>query len=217
MNIKMLFNDSPTFAVPSLRFKKDDLEPYVSSDTVYFHYYKHTSSYFEKTNKALANMSSEILKKENITDLQALVKFLSSTDDEAFFNQAAQAWNHAFYWESLISKNKAGKPSPALLKQIEKDFQDLNNFKLQFKEKCLNHFASGWGWLVYRNDTLFIETTSNAETPITNYKKVPLLTCDLWEHAYYLDTQNNKEMYIKNFWNIINWDIINERFNNARR
>lgn len=217
MRISMLVNNSlPTFIVPALRFNEEELKPYMSSDTIHFHYHKHTKSYFNETNKMVASLSNDVIKKHKITDLQSLIKFLSSTDDKDFFNQAAQAWNHAFFWENLTPKDRTGEPSLLLLKQFEENFYGLDSFKQKFKQACLNHFGSGWCWLIYENNNLSIETTSNADTPIIYNNKTPLLVCDLWEHAYYLDTQNNKRNYIENFWNVIDWKVVNERFNDAR-
>ena len=127
------------------------------------------------------------------------------TSSGGVFNNAAQVWNHTFYWNSMKPAG-GNEPTGALADAIKKDFGSFGDFKSQFSTACIGQFGSGWGWLVKDADKLKIVTTGNAETPITKGQK-PLITCDVWEHAYYIDYRNARPKYVEAFWNLVNWDF----------
>jgi Fe-Mn family superoxide dismutase len=191
-----------TFSLPKLPYEKTALEPYISRDTLNFHYDKHHQTYVTKLNELVegtefAGMELEdvIRETENDPDLRGV------------FNNAAQVWNHTFYWHCM-KQNGGGKPSGDLLALLEENFGTYENFFTAFKQAALTQFGSGWAWLVADKDTLKIVKTSNAETPLTQ-DITPLLTCDVWEHAYYLDYQNKRPDYVETFLNhLVNWDFV---------
>lgn len=201
------------FEVPKLKFAHDALEPHISADTVHFHYDKHTKGYFDKTNElikgtvfAKASSLEELLTKDGLTKT-----------DGTLFNQAAQAWNHAFYWENLcppkqFSNDLAGEVFDA----IDKQFGTFKEFKEKFEEAGTKQFGSGWAWLILVDGELLIKTTPNATNPLANPRQTPLMVVDLWEHAFYLDWQNNRAKYLKHTWNVIDWGVVNERYTRAR-
>lgn len=195
------------FKLPPLPYAENALEPYISERTVQFHYGKHLATYIANTNNLKKGTPFDNLK------LQEIVK--ESTG--GLFNNAAQSFNHIFYFESLQPHNPAKtKPTGELLKLIEQNFGSFENFKEQFTKAGLTLFGSGWVWLTLCKDgKMDIIQTSNADTPIS-HGKYPLLTMDVWEHSYYLDTQNNRGKYIENYWNIINWDAVAKRMNNKK-
>ncbi len=188
--------------LPELPYQKHSLFPYISEDTLTIHYEKHHQTYVNKLNDlirdtALANLSLE----EIILQSKGTI-----------FNNAAQVWNHTFYWESL-SANHHQKPAGALLSALEKHFDSYENFIQEFSKTAASIFGSGWCWLVLDPEdfSLSIRTTSNAGLPLTE-GKVALLTCDVWEHAYYLDTKNQRPQYIENFWCVLNWEQVSSRY-----
>ncbi|KPJ67774.1 MAG: superoxide dismutase [Coxiella sp. DG_40] len=186
-----------SFKLPDLPFPKDSLAPYLSQETIEYHYGKHHRGYIEKLNKIIEG------KAEENKSLEEIIKTASG----GLFNNAAQAWNHNFYWNCLSAKAKK-RPGGKLSKMIDKAFGSFEEFKSKFKESALSNFGSGWTWLVKKsNGNLEIINTSNAGNPITNGDK-PLLTCDVWEHAYYIDYRNERGKYLDNFWNIVNWDFV---------
>ncbi len=188
-----------TYKLTPLPYALDALEPYISSKTMKVHYHKHHQGYVDKLNELIsahpgANMP-----------LEELLVSSSGT----LFNNAAQVWNHDFFWQCL-SPTKGQVPSGRLVEMIDKKWNGLSNFQTAFAEQALNNFGSGWTWLVLRNDGLEIISTSNAYNPLIMRVK-PLLTIDLWEHAYYLDVQNDRAAFIKSFWNLVNWKFVAER------
>lgn len=188
-----------TYALKPLPYTLDALEPYISKRTLEFHYHKHHQGYVDKLNELIvahprANMS-----------LEELIMCSSG----ALFHSAAQVWNHDFFWQSLAPATGQA-PKGKITELIEKKWQTFQNFKAAFSEQALNHFGSGWTWLVLRNGQLEIVSTSNAHNPIVLHTKA-VLTLDVWEHAYYLDFQNNRAQFIDAFWNIVNWDAVNDR------
>lgn len=186
------------FELPPLPYAKDALKPYVSEETINYHYEKHHRGYIDKLNKIL-----ETKPEEKNKSLEELVKSSSGP----LFNNAAQAWNHSFYWKCLIPKGKK-KPEKNLAKKIDSTFGSFDEFQAKFKEQALNNFGSGWTWLVKKNDgSIVIVNTTNAQNPMTSGDK-PLLTIDVWEHAYYIDYRNERGKYIDNFWQIVNWDFV---------
>lgn len=187
--------------LPALPFKAEELAPNISKQTIEFHYGKHHQAYVNNLNGFV-----EGTKFANST-LEDIIKNSSG----ALFNNAAQVWNHTFYFEQFSAKAKQN-PEGNLLDAIVRDFGSFDEFKDQFDKAAISLFGSGWVWLSQNNDgKLIITQESNAGTPITKNEK-PLLTCDVWEHAYYLDYQNRRADYIKGFWNILDWNVIEQRF-----
>ncbi len=188
------------FQLPPLPFTMNALEPMISERTLEFHYLKHHQTYVNNLNKLTEG--SEMAQKT----LEELI--LGS--EGGIFNNAAQVWNHTFYWESLRSPIKS-EPKGRLLQLIVKNFGSFESFKDQFSQASLTLFGSGWAWLVLHSDgSLKIKQGSNAWNPLLE-NLIPLLTCDVWEHAYYLDYQNRRLDYITEFWNIVNWERVEER------
>ena len=190
-----------TFELPKLPFSKDALKPYISEETIEYHYSKHHQTYATNLNKLIIGTEFE---KSNLTDI---VK----TSTGGIFNNAAQHINHTFYWDSL-SPNTTVKPSEELLAAINKTYDNFEKFKEEFAKMALSLFGSGWTWLVKdKKNTLSIINTANASNPITD-GYIPLLTCDVWEHAYYIDYRNARAKYLDNYWHIINWHFVNNNF-----
>jgi len=186
--------------LPELPWKPEALEPYISAETISFHYGKHHQAYVNNLNNLIKETEFENY------PLEEIIK----TSKGGIFNNAAQVWNHTFYWESL-TPNASEKPSGKLLKRIEADFGSFEEFKSQFSKAAATLFGSGWAWLIINQDgKLEIVQTGNAENPITKGLK-PILTCDVWEHAYYVDYRNRRPDYIENFFKIINWDKVEAR------
>jgi Fe-Mn family superoxide dismutase len=185
--------------LPSLPYKIDALEPFISSETLEFHHGVHHKKYVDNLNILIKN--TEFYNKN-------LVEIIKSSTGN-IFNNAAQAWNHDFYWKCLTpAKNK--NINKNLLDIINKNFNNFDTFKKKFIDTCLCVFGSGWVWLVKDiNNKLHIVTTFNAGTPITKNKK-SILVCDVWEHAYYIDYRSSRLRYIESFWQIINWDFVYE-------
>ena len=190
--------------LPPLPFEKNALEPYISSQTLEYHYGKHHNTYVVNTNNL--TKESEL---ENISLEDIIMRSVNDSTKIALFNNAAQVWNHTFYWNSL-KPNGGGLPNGAVGQKISADFGSYENFVKLFKEAALGQFGSGWAWLVIENGKLTIIKTTNADTPIAHGIK-PILCIDVWEHAYYLDYKNARADYtdavIKN---LLNWDFANE-------
>jgi Fe-Mn family superoxide dismutase len=187
------------FALPSLPYKQNALAPYISQKTIGFHYGKHHRGYVNKLNNQVANTEYEKM---------PLEKVIEETADRssAIFNNAAQVWNHTFYWNSM-KRRGGGKPAEKLLKKIVSDFGGFESFKREFADTAASQFGSGWAWLVFDKGKLRIVKTGNADIPLTR-GLVPLLTIDVWEHAYYLDYQNRRKDYIAAYLNhLINWNF----------
>jgi superoxide dismutase, Fe-Mn family len=189
-----------TFDLPPLPFAPDALEPVISANTLSYHHGKHHQAYVNNLNNLIKGT-----KFENNYDLEQIIM----ESDGGIFNNAAQVWNHTFYWDSLGKEST--QPQGRLLEAIEKDFESFDKFKEQFSEAAAKLFGSGWAWLVSDSSgNLKIVQTSNAAHPMTDGFK-PLLTCDVWEHAYYLDYQNRRPDYVKSFWDIVNWESVSAR------
>ncbi len=189
------------FTLPELPYPLNGLEPHISAETLEYHYGKHHQTYVNNLNNLVvdtefANMSlEEIVKKAN----------------GGIFNNAAQVWNHSFYWNCL-SPEGGGEPTGALAAAITKKFGSFAQFKDEFSKTAITTFGSGWAWLVKNSDgSLAIVSTSNAATPLASAAK-PLLTCDVWEHAYYIDYRNARPKYVEAFWNLVNWDFVSKEF-----
>jgi len=189
------------FDLPPLPYEMNALEPHISQETLEYHYGKHHKAYVTNLNNLVEG--SDYANKS----LEEVVK----TSNGGIFNNAAQDWNHSFYWQCL-SPNGGGEPTGSLLDAIVTNFGDFKTFKEEFTSKAVKTFGSGWAWLVKKPDgALEIVTTSNADTPLTS-ENTPLLTCDVWEHAYYIDYRNARPEYLDAFWNLVNWEFVNVNF-----
>ncbi|MDP2851025.1 MAG: superoxide dismutase [Sulfuricurvum sp.] len=190
--------------LPPLPFEKNALEPYIGSMTLEYHYGKHHNTYVVNTNNLIIDAELDTLSLEEI-----ILQTANDPTKTSLFNNAAQVWNHTFYWNSL-KPNGGGLPTGEMAKKIDSDFGNYENFAKALKEAALGQFGSGWAWLVLKNGKLSITKTSNADTPIAHGVK-PLLCIDVWEHAYYLDYKNGRADYadavIKN---LLNWDFANK-------
>lgn len=186
------------FELPPLPYEKNALEPHISAETLEYHYGKHHQAYVTNLNNLVKGTELEHAK------LEAIIKQASG----GIFNNAAQVWNHTFYWHSLSPKG-GGEPSGKLADAIKQSFGSFEQFKEEFTKSATGNFGSGWTWLVQRPDgSLAIVNTSNAASPITGSDK-PLLTVDIWEHAYYIDYRNARPKYLEGFWQLVNWDFAN--------
>ena len=192
-----------TITLPGLPYEKDALEPHINSRTLDFHHGKHHNTYVTNLNKLIEGTD---LASRTIEDI--INKTVNDDDKAGIFNNAAQVWNHTFYWKSM-KPNGGGLPTGNIANKIDADFGGYANFIEQLKNAGLTQFGSGWAWLVMKNGKLEMMKTSNADTPIAHGVK-PLLTVDVWEHAYYLDYQNGRGNYIDAFINnLINWEFVN--------
>ena len=181
---------------PSLPYAENALDPYISKRTMDYHFNKHHKGYFDKLNTLIAGTEYEEL------PLETLIR----STQGAIFNNAAQAWNHILYWDSMSPKTNQA-PTGELLNAIERDFGSVESLKSEFTQAALNTFGSGWAWLVLTADEkLEVMSTANAHNPIEKVGLKPLIACDVWEHAYYLDTQNNRASYLDHFWKVCNWE-----------
>ncbi len=185
----------------SLPYSENALEPIISARTVSFHYGKHTKGYVDNCNKLVKGTPLE-----NMTLEQIILETAGKSDQVSIFNNAAQAWNHTFYWQSLRPVSDAKMPD-TLKTLIDKSFGSVDSFKTVFSQAAVSQFGSGWAWLVKDGDKLKIIKTANAENPLPQ-GLIPLLTIDVWEHAYYLDYQNLRTNYVKALLDkILNWDF----------
>jgi Fe-Mn family superoxide dismutase len=189
------------FELPALPYAKNALEPHISAETIEYHYGKHHQTYVTNLNNLVAGTENEG------KDLETLIKTASG----GLFNNAAQVWNHTFYWNCL-SPTGGGEPDGALAAAIDKSFGSFAEFKDQFSKTAITTFGSGWAWLVKKTDgSLALISTSNAQTPVTG-NDTPLLTCDVWEHAYYVDYRNARPKYVEAFWQLVNWKFVSKQF-----
>ena len=194
------------FALPDLPYAKDALAPHISADTLDFHHGKHHKTYVDKANAALEGSAYEGL------SLEETVAKSWASGDMGMFNNAGQIWNHTFYWNSM-SPNGGGKPTGALAEAIDASFGSYENFVKEFTGAGATQFGSGWAWLVAKDGKLEVRKTLNAETPLTEEGVTPLLTMDVWEHAYYLDYQNRRPDYMGAFLeHLVNWDFAAKNF-----
>ena len=188
-------------ALPALPYPLDGLQPHISKETLEFHYGKHHQTYVTNLNNLIKGTEFES------ASLEEIVKKSSG----GVFNNAAQIWNHTFYWNSLSPKG-GGKPAGALAAAIDAKWGSFDAFKEAFTKSAVGNFGSSWTWLVKKADgSLDIVNTSNAATPVTTADK-PLMTCDLWEHAYYIDYRNRRPDYLGAFWSLVNWDFAAKNF-----
>lgn len=191
--------------LPELSYGMDALEPYLSKETLEYHYGKHHQTYITNLNNLIKNTEFANM------SLDEIVKQSS----QVIFNNAAQVWNHNFYWQCLKPDNHHEIILPAqILNAINHQYGNFDNFKMQFIKVSIGTFGSGWSWLVkLPNNELDIISTSNAATPLGTTNK-PLLVCDVWEHAYYIDYRNSRPNYLDGFFKLINWDFVNNNFIN---
>ncbi|MCH9691675.1 MAG: superoxide dismutase [Fe] [Gammaproteobacteria bacterium] len=188
--------------LPELPYAMNALEPHISQETLEYHYGKHHKTYVDKLNGLLAGTA------DADKSLEEVIKSSSG----GVFNNAAQIWNHTFYWHCL-SPNGGGAASGAITDAINSAFGSFEKFKQEFSNSAVNNFGSGWTWLVKQADgAVAIVNTSNAATPLTDSGVTPLLTCDVWEHAYYIDYRNARPKYLEAFWELVNWDFVNQNF-----
>jgi superoxide dismutase, Fe-Mn family len=193
--------DDMAFELPALPYAKNQLAPHISEETLEFHYGKHHQTYVTNLNNLVPGTEFEGLA------LEEIIK--KSTG--GIFNNAAQIWNHTFYWHSL-SPNGGGEPTGALADAINAEFGSFAKFKEEFTKCAVTTFGSGWAWLVKKSDgTLALVSTSNAGCPLTDGVK-PLLTCDVWEHAYYIDFRNARPAYLEAFWKLVDWEFASANF-----
>ena len=187
--------------MPPLPYADTALEPIYSARTISFHHGKHHKAYVDNLNKLVANTRIDGLPLESVIDIAA-----KNSEMTGVFNNAAQIWNHTFFWNSM-KPGGGGKPSGALAKMIDEAFGSYEKFAEQFKAAAVGRFGSGWAWLVVEGGALKIVSTPNAETPITK-GQTPLITVDVWEHAYYLDYQNRRPDFVQAFLDrLVNWDF----------
>lgn len=197
------------YALPALPYDRTALEPHISGNTLDFHHGKHHAAYVNKYNELI--VGTEFADQP----IEAVIKAIAGDDSKAgLFNNAAQAWNHTFYWNGM-KPGGGGMPTGALAEKITSDFGSFDAFKDAFKAAGGTQFGSGWAWLVLENGTLKVTKTGNADNPLT-HGQTPLLTMDVWEHAYYLDYQNRRPDYAQAFLdNMVNWDFVAEQFAQA--
>ena len=200
------------FILPELPFDEMDLEPYMSAETFSFHHKKHHNAYVHNLNKLVAETSLQHKSLEEIILLTAEDK-----EKTAIFNNAAQVWNHSFFWQCM-KKNGGGSPYGDIAAKIDQDFGSYEDFIIEFKAAATTQFGSGWAWLaIDENGKLIIMKTSNADLPMA-HKKNAILTIDVWEHAYYLDYQNLRINYVEDFLeNLVNWDFVNDMLRELRK
>lgn len=197
-------------SLPDLPYDRGALAPHISENTLDFHYGKHHATYVTNLNKLIDGTNLQNASLEEVIQDSA-----GNSSKVGVFNNAAQVWNHTFYWNSM-KPNGGGDASGEVAALIERDFGSLESFADQFKTAGATQFGSGWAWLVVSDGKLAIRKTANADTPLTETGVTPLLTMDVWEHAYYLDYQNARPTYMDVFLNsLVNWDFVNQNLANS--
>lgn len=197
------------FSLPELPYARDALSPHISENTLDFHYGKHHKAYVDNLNKLLEGSDQADAALEEVIRAAA-------SNNPGVFNNAAQVWNHTFYWHSM-KPGGGGAPTGAVADAINSAFGNYDSFRTAFAQAGATQFGSGWAWLVSNNGSLEIRKTANAETPVTDAGVTPLLTMDVWEHAYYLDFQNARPKYIETFLDsLVNWDFANQNLADAK-
>lgn len=185
------------FELPPLPYDRAALEPHISAETLDYHHGKHHKAYVDNLNKMIEGTEFASMPLEDII----------RKSQGPVFNNAAQVWNHTFFW-NCMAPNGGGEPSGKLADAISQAFGSFAAFKEQFTDVAIKTFGSGWAWLVQRPDgSLALVSTSNANTPLTG-EDTPLLTCDVWEHAYYIDYRNARPKFVEAFWNVVNWNFV---------
>jgi Fe-Mn family superoxide dismutase len=191
------------FTLPPLPYDMGALAPTISKETLEYHYGKHHKTYVDNLNKLT----------ENTPQAGSALEELVRTAQGPLFNNAAQVWNHTFYWTCLKPK-AGGEPKGRLADAVQKDFGSFAKFKEEFTARAVGQFGSGWAWLVYKKGKLSVEATGNAGNPMTA-GGTPLLTCDVWEHAYYIDFRNARAKYVEAFWGLVDWNFVEAGFEKA--
>ena len=196
-----------TFALPSLPYAEDALSPVISPETMRLHYGKHHAGYVDKLNALTEGTELAGMSLEDV---------IQATQEGPIFNNAAQVWNHTFYWHCMTPDSDTA-PSADLKQQLAESFGSVDELRHAFIDAATGNFGSGWTWLVRSSDgTLRVVSTSNADTPLIRGDD-PLLVCDVWEHAYYIDYRNARPDYLKAWWDIVNWQFVSEQYANAGR
>ena len=193
------------FTLPELPYAKDALQPVISAETIEYHYGKHHKAYVDNLNKFAAGTKYESMSLE-----EAVKAAAGQASEKKIFNNAAQVWNHTFYWNCL-APNAGGEPTGNIKSAIEKSFGSFADFKTKFNEAAVGQFGSGWAWLVKKGDGVEIVTTANADTPFATGGTC-ILTCDVWEHAYYIDYRNARPKYVEEFWKLVNWSFVTKQY-----
>ena len=197
-------------SLPPLPYAEDALAPHISGETLSFHYGKHHQAYVDKTNKAIEGTPLDDASIEDI------VREAHKSENQGLYNNAAQVWNHTFFWNCMTPDNGGGEPTGAVADAIKDSFGGYDGFKEKFSEAGANQFGSGWAWLIAKNGKLEITNSPNAVNFLHDSSVTHLLTMDVWEHAYYLDYQNKRPAFIDSFiGNLINWDFVNENLAKA--
>lgn len=190
------------FELPALPYEKNALAPHISEETLEYHYGKHHATYVSKLNDAVKGTDLESKSLEDII----------KSEKGGLFNNAAQVWNHTFYWNCL-SPNGGGEPTGPIADAINAKFGSFEKFKEEFNASAAGNFGSGWTWLVKKSDgSVDLFNTDDADTPVAHDGVEPLLTVDVWEHAYYIDYRNSRPNYLEAFWKLVNWDFVNKNF-----
>lgn len=197
------------FTLPPLPYEPTALEPHVSANTFSFHHAKHHQAYVNTTNQLVDG--TELAGK----DLVSVIRAAHASGAKKLANQSGQVWNHTFFWHSM-KPNGGGAPTGRIAELIERDLGGYEKFAESFKAESVGHFASGWGWLVLRGDKLEVTSLHDGDCPVAHEGILPLLTVDVWEHAYYLDYQNARPAFLDAFIkNLINWDFVNANLDGA--
>ena len=187
--------------LPPLPYAKDALQPYMSAETLEYHHGKHHKTYVDTLNKLIEGTEYQDMALEDII----------RKSEGKIFNNAAQVWNHTFFWKCM-GPGCGGEPSGELAEALRKSFTHFGEFKRQFSEAAINQFGTGWAWLVKKADgSLAARASEDADNPLTT-NETPLLTLDVWEHAYYIDYRNERPKFVEAFWSIVNWDFVNANF-----
>ncbi len=201
-----------SFTLPPLPYELDALEPFISREGMDFHYNKHHATYVKNLNDLTIHQDEWRAK-----SLEDVVKDAASISNMPIFNNAAQIWNHTFFWENMCPQGGGEPKDEALMRKIQLSFGSFDVMKAEFSKAAVTVLGSGWGWLVLTSAGMIeVRTTSNANTPLTDSSVVPLMTCDVWEHAYYIDYRNRRPDFVEVFFNsLINWDSVAKRLRAA--
>lgn len=193
-----------TFTLPELPYAKDALAPYISAEGFDYHHGKHHATYVNKLNELV--QETDLAEKS----LEDIMLYSAKENKPALFNNSAQHWNHSFFWKCM-SPSGGGAPTGKVADLINSAFGSFDSFKEKFSNAAVTQFGSGWAWLVVNKEgALEVAQTPNAGNPLTDGKK-PILTIDVWEHAYYIDHRNARPKFVEGFWNVVNWDFVNEQ------
>ncbi|MCF7546442.1 superoxide dismutase [Enterococcus faecium] len=201
-----------TYTLPDLPYAYDALEPYIDEETMHLHHDKHHNTYVTNLNSAIEKYPE--LGEKTIEELLSDMDAIPTDIKTAVRNNGGGHANHSFFWE-IMAPNAGGEPTGEIKEAINEAFGDFSSFKEEFKKAAAGRFGSGWAWLVMENGKLAITSTANQDSPLME-GKTPILGLDVWEHAYYLKYKNVRPDYIGAFWNVINWDEVNKRFEAAK-